>query len=77
MKLIYILRSQCEPCGLDKMDTFYRIPNATPSDVIKQLKPHIRRKFRDKYGCTHRVKFTREIAKDYLWNEELGEAVPR
>lgn len=77
MKLIYILRSQCEPCGLDKMDVFYRIPDATPSEVIKQLKPHIRRKFRDKYKCTHTVKFTREVARDYKWDEKLNVSVPR
>lgn len=77
MKLIYVLRSQCEPCGLDKMDTFYRIPNATPSEMIRQLKPHIRRKFREAYGCTHKVKFTREVDKTHMWDEQAGVAVPR
>jgi hypothetical protein len=77
MKLIYILRSQCDQCHLDKMDVFYRIPNATPSEFIKQLKPHIRRKFRTEYGCKHTVKFTREIDKAYMWDEVNGKEVPR
>lgn len=77
MKLIYILRSQCKPCNLDKMDVFYRIPDATPSEFIRQLKPHVRRKFREKYGCTHTIKFTREIDKDYVWDEVNQIEVPR
>lgn len=77
MKVIYTLRSQCIPCGLDKADDFTRIPNATPSQVIAQLKPHIRRKFREKYGCTHRIKFTRIVDPNYKWDEVNNVLVAR
>lgn len=77
MKLIYILRSQCKECKLDKMDVFYRIPDSTPTEFIKQLKPHIKRKFRTEYKCTHKVKFTREVDKHFVWDENKQVAVPR
>ena len=69
MKQIHVLRIRCNECKLDKMEVFYRIPNATPSEFIRQLKHHIKRKFVEKYKCTHRLKFTREIDKKYLWDE--------
>ena len=77
MKMIYTLRSQCEICGLDKADDFTRIPDATPSEVIKQLKPHIKRKFRREYGCTHKLKFTRIMDKKYVWDEVNNVVVER
>jgi hypothetical protein len=80
MKQIYILRIQCKPCKLDKMEQMYSFgPGVTPGAYFKQLKPHIKRKFREVYGCTHTkdLKFTREIDAEYMWDEELNLPVPR
>lgn len=80
MKTIYILRSQCNECKLDKMETFYSFGDGvTPTKYINQMKPHIRRAFREKYGCTHgkSIKFTREVDTEYLWDEEKNQPVKR
>lgn len=77
MKQIHILRIRCAECKLDKMEVFYRIPNATPTEFIRQLKPHIKRKFVEKYKCTHRLKFTREVDKNYMWDEKANKPVKR
>lgn len=78
MKLIYILRAQCDTCSLDKMIVFYRVPNATPSAMYKGHEKQFRREiFPEKYNCTHKIRFTREIAKDYKWDEQKQVAVRR
>jgi hypothetical protein len=75
MKTIYVLRSQCEACNLDKMDVFYRIPNATPRQLADKLKKEIRKKFLVTYWCKHTVKFTLEKEKEYVWDDKLNKAV--
>lgn len=76
MKQIYVLRSQCEACNLDKMDVFYRIPNATPRQLADGLKKEIRKKFLLTYWCKHTVKFSLEKVKEYQWDETANKAVP-
>lgn len=76
-KIIYILRSQCTLCGLDKMDVFYRIPNATPAKFVEKMKPHIRRKFQQKYRCNHPIDFSLEIDPTYKWDEVNKKPVRR
>lgn len=75
---IYILRSQCtKDCNLDKMDVFYRLPNARPAQIAAQLKKAIRKKFWTQYKCEHVIKFTLEKEKEYVWDLEQNKAVKR
>lgn len=77
-KTIYILRSQClKGCNLDKMDTFYRLPNATPSAIAAQLKKAVRKKFWTVYKCEHIIKFTLEKDKEYVWDVDQNKAIKR
>jgi hypothetical protein len=75
---IYILRSQCTgDCGLDKMDTFYRLPNATPAAIAKGLRKPIRKRFWTEYKCQHVIKFTLEKEKVWVWDLDQNKAVKR
>lgn len=89
MKLIYILRAQCEPCKLDKMITFYR-PNktyvldenevpqlSTPSNLYHAHELQLTKRFKTKYHCEHPITFTHEIDKEYKWDEKLNQPVAR
>jgi len=75
-RTIYVLRSQCTgDCCLDKMDVFYRLPNATPAQIAKKLKPFIRKKFWREYDCQHVIKFSLKKEKDYVWDVKANKAI--
>ncbi len=76
-KLIYILRSQCKECKLDKMIQFYRVPNGRPQEMFKAHIKYNQKIWPQKYGCTHKIEFTREIDKEYLWDLDNNEPVRR
>jgi hypothetical protein len=40
-------------------------------------KRELRQRFRDKYDCTHKIKFTRVIEKQYMWDIKENKAVKR
>lgn len=75
LKTIYILRSQCERCDLDKMEVFYNLPNATPAKMYRKLRAAIRKKFPRRYGCRHKIKFTEETEERYRWDTVKNQAV--
>lgn len=77
MKLIYVLRAQCELHNLDKMITFYRVPNATPDAMYRGNEKLLKQRFAEKYGCTDPITFTREIDKEYKWDDKKGVPVKR
>jgi hypothetical protein len=79
MKLIYVLRAQCKSCNLDKMITFYRVPNATPTAMYDGNEGLLRSRFKRKYKCKHSrdIIFTREIDKLYKWDEKRKVPVRR
>lgn len=73
---IYILRAQCTgDCDLDKMVSFYRIPNATPAAMAAGHKKVLRKRFREHYKCEHKVKFTLEKEKEYVWDLDSNKAI--
>lgn len=77
LRQIYLSRAQCAQCGLDKMLQYYRIPNATPSAMHQAHKKELRKRFKEKYGCEHKITFSREIVKEYLWDLDTNTAVKR
>lgn len=77
IKRIYVLRLQCEPCELDKMISFYRVPNATAREMYVGHEDHARQHWPKTYGCNHEITFTREIEKKYGWDTKAGKVVER
>lgn len=89
MKLIYVVRARCSKCKLDKMHVYYRpskayilddddVPHvATPSALYEAHKNDLTKVFKDKYYCEHDILFTKEIDKDYKWDEKLNKPVLR
>jgi len=76
-KLIYRLRMQCEPCNLDRMIQFYRVPNGLPQQMFKAHEKYAKKTWPETHGCTHKIKFTREIDKTHLWDVETNSPVKR
>jgi hypothetical protein len=74
---IHVTRARCELCSLDKMIIFYRIPNATPSEMHKAHRKELRKRFKEKYHCPHKVHFSREVDKDHVWDIKQQKAIKR
>ena len=75
LKVIYELRSQCDICKLDKAKYLYRVPNGKPQQMLKAEEKDNIRNWPEKYGCDHKIKFTRTTIKDYRWDTKLNKAV--
>jgi hypothetical protein len=76
-KIIYCTRARCEEHQLDKAMWFYRVPNATPVAMHNAHKKVLRKRFKEKYGCEHKITFTKEMAKDYLWDVDNNKPIKR
>lgn len=76
-KLIYVLRSQCDKCNLDKMISFYRVPNATPTAMFEGHEKLNKQEWPKRYKCKHKITFTRELDKNYVWDLTQNKAVKR
>lgn len=77
LRLIYVLRAQCEPCKLDKMVVFYRIPNGVISRMYRGHEEEMKKRWSKQYKCTHDITFTREVDPKYLWDVKNNKAVER
>lgn len=77
LKLIYILRAQCEEHKLDRMIQFYRVPNSKPQVIFKAHEKHMKKTWPETHGCEHKIKFTRIIDEEYLWDVKNNKPVKR
>lgn len=73
---IYILRSQCVACGIDRMRTFTLKGNESPDQAYEQMERWVRQRWpKDHAACIHEPFLSREMEKDYRWNTKKQKPV--
>lgn len=72
---IYVLRSQCDACKIDTMRTFTLKDNESPDEPFTQMERWVTLRFPKDHGCIHKITFTRQKEKGYMYYGKLKQVV--